>query len=117
MQSLAEKHDQIDENICRIVSVCLDRVKQDYPDARIILYGSQAAGRADQYSDIDVIVLLPGSVSSPQKNSVHDLLYEIGLENNVVISAFIRSEQQWEGSLSRASLLYKSVQSEGILVK
>ncbi len=43
-------------------------------------------------------------------------LYEIGLECDIVISAIIKSISYWEQPISKATLLYQSIQSEGILV-
>jgi predicted nucleotidyltransferase len=91
-------------------------INQNYPDASIILYGSQARNQATEYSDIDIIVLLERQISVKQKTEVHDIIYDIGLEYDVVISAFIRSRQNWQSPISQASPLYKSVQNEGILI-
>jgi len=112
-----EKQNQLDGHIRKVLYECYRRVTEHHPDARIILYGSRARGQGREYSDLDIIVLLDGSISQQQKNHLHDILYEIGLENDVVISAFIRTNQQWEKPVSRATGLYKSVQNEGILIE
>lgn len=117
MYKLTEKQDQLDNHIRKVLHECYSRVTEHYPNARIILYGSQARGQAGEYSDLDMIVLLNEGISQQHKNHIHDLLYEIGLENDVVISAFIKTTQQWEQPISRATSLYKSVQNEGILIK
>lgn len=116
MYTLKEKQNQLNDNIQKILSKCSRKINRHYPDAGIILYGSQARNQATEYSDIDIIVLLDGQVSEKQKKEIHASIYEIGLEYDVVISALIKSRQKWQSPLSQASPLYKSVQNEGILV-
>jgi uncharacterized protein len=91
-------------------------VRQDYPDAKIVLYGSQARGEAMPDSDVDMLILLNSDPSSRERSRIHDRLYEIGLEHNVVISAIIESAARWEKPISRATPLYQATQNEGILV-
>jgi predicted nucleotidyltransferase len=116
MYKLKDKQDQLDDNIQKILSKCYQQISCDYPGVSIILYGSQARNQAGEFSDIDIIVLLEGQVSEKTRKDIHDRIYEIGLEEDVVISAFIKSRQSWQSPISQASPLYKSVQNEGILI-
>jgi hypothetical protein len=77
---------------------------------------SQARGEATPESDIDILILLNSGISSQERNGIHDMLYEIGLEHDVAISVPIKSISHWELPMSRATSLYQAVQNEGILV-
>lgn len=116
MYSLAQKQNQLDGRIQKILALCTGAVKAAYPDARIILYGSQARGQATEASDLDLLVIFAENLSWNAKNAIHDKLYEIGLQYDMVISTVIKDNAAWEQPLFRATSLYHSIQNEGIVL-
>ncbi len=116
MCGLSQNQNQLDEHIRNVLTLCAEAMHEKYSDARIILYGSQARGQATEQSDLDLLVLQSSKMSTHEKNSIHDALYEIGLENDIVISALIKSVPDWERPISKATPLYQAIQKEGILV-
>ncbi len=116
MYRLEQKQNQLDKHIREVLSKCVEAVHRIYPQAQIILYGSQARGDASLESDMDILILTASELSAREKNTLHDRVYEIGLEADIVISVLIKSTPYWESAISQASPLYKSIQSEGILV-
>jgi predicted nucleotidyltransferase len=116
MYGFHQKKDQLSEPVRVLLLRCVAAVHRDYPDAKIILYGSQARGEATPESDVDMLILLSSDISSQERSRIHDRLYEIGLECDAVISAAIRSVSHWERPMSKATSLYQAVQEEGILV-
>ena len=116
MYKLAEKSTLLDAKLQNILSKCTSNVRQYDSNARVILYGSQARGQATEYSDIDLLLLLSSDLATELKNQIHDSLYDISLENDIVISMIIKTESNWEQPISQATPLYQSIQSEGILV-
>ncbi|MDE6535386.1 MAG: nucleotidyltransferase domain-containing protein [Muribaculaceae bacterium] len=69
---------------------CLQRVA---PDASILLYGSQARGDARADSDIDLLILLPDSLSPAEfvrrKLDISGHIYDLSLELGKEISPLI----------------------------
>ncbi len=63
-----------------------------------------------------MLILLDSEITSQERSAIHDRLYEIGLEHDMVISAMIESVPHWEQPMSKATSLYRAVQDEGILV-
>ncbi len=116
MRKLTEKQDSLDTRIRSILSECTEKVCQYDSDARVILYGSQARGQATAYSDLDLLVLLSSEISCDLNNQIHDSIYEVALEKDIVISTIIKSRSSWELPISQATPLYQSIQNEGILV-
>ena len=116
MYGFQQKESQLSESVRVVVLRCVQAVHRDYPDAKIILYGSQARGEAMPESDVDILVLLRSEISSQERSRIHDRLYEIGLECDAVISIMIKNIPHWEQPMSRATSLYQAIQNEGILV-
>lgn len=61
----------------------------------VILYGSFANGRANEASDIDIAVVLKGSVDKAEEISkIHDAVYHLSLEYCQLISIYPLSEEE-----------------------
>ena len=116
MYSFAEKEPILHTQIKNVLLRCRDVVHSDYPNAQIILYGSQARGQAQPESDVDLLVLLDQEVPSATKKHIHDLLYDIALAEDVVISSIIKNRRKWNLPISQATPLYQTIQKEGIKV-
>jgi predicted nucleotidyltransferase len=81
---------------------------------RLMLYGSQARGDAEPGSDIDVLVVLAGSVRPGEEiRRTGDTTAAISLENNVVISCAFISGERFE---REESPLMINVRREGVLL-
>ena len=117
MRNLAEKEELLEPRIKQIVLACRDAIRVNYPTAGIVLYGSQARNQACPESDIDLLVLLNEDVTAAKKRIIRDTLYEISLAEDSVISTIVRSYDTWNSPISKATLLYKIVQQEGIKVE
>lgn len=117
MKSVTNLDKVLDIQVKMVLLACRDAVCQSYPDAHIILYGSQARGQAGPESDLDLLVLLNSGVSSEITRSIRDMLYEIGLQNDIVISVIVRSLDTWNSAIWQATALYKEIEKEGINVK
>jgi len=116
MYGFQDKQTQLTEAVRVLLLRCAEAVQKEDPDARIILYGSQARGNATAESDVDILVLLSSHLPSQDRSRIHDRLYEIGLDCDLAISAIIKSVPSWEQPISRATPLYRAIQEEGILV-
>ncbi len=116
MYNLAEKEKLLEPRIKQIVLACRDVIRANYPTADIVLYGSQARKQAGTESDIDLLVLLKEKVTPAKKRIIRDMLYDISLAEDSVISTIIRNQDTWNSPISQATLLYRIIQQEGIQV-
>ena len=90
-----------------------DVVRRVEPGARVILYGSRARGDARPDSDWDLLILVNGAVTHERKEALRDQLYDLELETGAVLSAIIRSVEEWETPLSRAMPFHVAVSRDG----
>lgn len=81
---------------------------------QIILYGSWARGDANDNSDIDLMIVLSGKVSPGKEiDRMIDIIYEIALKHDTLISIYPVSEKEL---LCNKGPVLLNVKREGIVV-
>lgn len=81
--------------------------------AEVFLFGSRARGDAQEDSDWDILILVPGSVMLKQEQAFRHKLFELELEYGQAISTFVYSKADWSGK-HRVTPLYRNIIREGI---
>ena len=84
------------------------------PGAEIILYGSRARGDANPLSDWDFLVLLDRPKDNRLEARIKDLLYDLELETNTVLSSIIRSRKEWLSPKYSVMPFKKEIDKEGV---
>ena len=84
---------------------------------QVILFGSYARGDYEEYSDVDVMILVDLKDDEIKKltNEVIEISSNIGLENDILISPIIKDINQFNSWLP-VMPFYKNVISEGVTV-
>jgi len=80
----------------------------------VIMFGSAARGTCDSESDIDVLVLIPGEVTTRLEEDVFDIAYPIELSRNVIFGIIVYSNEFWNSGPAAAMPLHKNISREGI---
>lgn len=82
----------------QIVSRIAQNLRKVAPDAKAILYGSEARGDARPDSDIDVLVILPDNYDtfSQRKIEITESLYDVELATGVSVSPLVVLKSLWE---------------------
>ncbi|MBQ3541368.1 MAG: nucleotidyltransferase domain-containing protein [Phascolarctobacterium sp.] len=81
----------------------------------VILYGSVARGTASSESDIDVALLIKGSLSSVTENELSDFIVDMNLKYDKVFSVIdidIDNYEKWKA----VAPFYKNVKQDGIVL-
>lgn len=65
------------------------------PDAKVILFGSQANGTATEESDWDVLVLTKQEVDWALEEKLHKKVFPLNVQMATSISLLIVQEQNW----------------------
>ena len=89
----------------RILREFATRLRERFNHARIWAYGSRAKGTADWDSDFDICIVLD-KVDSEAERFIRDIAWELGFENDRVITTFIIDQEGFEhGPMSESSLV------------
>ena len=97
-----------------ILTTCKHILNDHYGDKfqGLILYGSMARGHTDNFSDIDLLVLLNKPFNYFQElRKIVELLYPVQLESENLISAKPAAKEEFE---SGKILLYRLAKREGL---
>ena len=84
---------------------------------KIILYGSYARGDYRKNSDLDIMVLTDLSEEEivDMRTELWDYSYDIGLDNDIVISALLKNIDDFNYWLDTLPF-YMNVQKEGVVL-
>lgn len=85
--------------------------------SQIIVYGSYEREDYNDYSDVDVMILVKMSEAEIKKieNEIYDLAFEIEMNTGVDISPVIKNENQYE-YWSDTLPYYKNIKREGVVI-
>jgi predicted nucleotidyltransferase len=78
-------------------------------------FGSRARGKADWDSDLDLYIETD-VLDKSKYNLIQDITWEVGFDNDIVISPIIVSKDQLESTVFRATPIYQAIQTEGITI-
>lgn len=88
-------------------------LKIKYNIVEFIVFGSKAKGTDDSDSDVDVMITLL-DYSKDDENQIDDLIYEINLKFNCLITALFFGKNEIEFGPVSESPVYKKIRQEGI---
>ena len=90
----------LDKKIMTLLRRIKSYLHEKYGDLikEVILYGSYARGEADEDSDVDVLVIVSDFISPWEvRRGLSDILYDIFLEENKLISVVVLPESHFKG--------------------
>ncbi len=82
----------------------------DLIDFRV--FGSRARGDMEEDSDMDVFVEVE-SLNKELRERIFEVVWEVGFENNIVISSLIFTRDEVENSPLKVSPIVKNIFEEG----
>ena len=89
-------------------------LRQQFPIAAAMLFGSKARGEADSESDIDLLVLTRRELNANERDAAVDSVFDLQLKWNVVISLLIASQEQWNAGVYRVLPIRQEFERDGI---
>lgn len=96
------------------LKIFIKRVNKKFNPEKIILFGSYAQGKANEYSDIDILVI-SNKFKKMKENERFSKLYKLSEDLYPDINAFGFTPEEIKKA-SRVSILYEAVKT-GILLQ
>lgn len=97
----------------KILNQFFARVHERFSDARVWAFGSRARGDATWDSDFDVFVVL-SKVNQKAERWIRDIAWEVGFENERVITTVLIDKEQFESGPMSESTIVANILREGI---
>jgi uncharacterized protein len=89
-------------------------LRERFPVAQVILFGSKARGDDQVESDIDLLVLTRGPITHAVKRQMTHAVFNLQLSHNVVLSMMVVPLEQWENGVYQVLPIRQEVEREGV---
>ena len=99
----------------KVVHLLKGRIQTITPVKRVIVFGSRARGDAVEESDLDVFIEME-KLTPEIRRQLYDIAWEIGFENDRVISLFLTTTLGLAEGLLSANPILKVIEREGVTV-
>jgi predicted nucleotidyltransferase len=96
-----------------ILDIFSQRLLQRFPNARIWAFGSRARGDASWDSDFDICIVLD-YMDDTIDQWIRDVAWEVGFENERVITTVVLDKYQFEKGPMSESTLIATILQEGV---
>ncbi len=106
---------QFDVKDIKLLQKIKQVVHKILPERTLIFFGSRARGEASPDSDWDILVLTE-TVTYELEHNLWASIFDIELDEGVIINLLILPKDEWENGHFRNHPLHRNVETEGILI-
>jgi predicted nucleotidyltransferase len=101
----------IDKN--KILVDLKNHLIKNYGDSvkHVILFGSQARGDSQEYSDYDILIVLGKDYSSKDENHILDLCYDIDLKYDILLDIHLISNKELSSIRGKQPVFINAIKS------
>jgi len=91
-------------------------VKSQFPVEEIILFGSNARGDHDAFSDIDLLLVTTKSFHWKDEKAIVEILFDVGMAYDVVFTPLFVSKEEWKGGAFARFPIYAEILRDGAVI-
>ncbi len=97
----------------QILSDLKNHLRTHYGDSvkDIILFGSQALGNSNEFSDYDVLIVLENDYTGKDENLILDLCFDINLKYNIILDVHVISNSELTSIRGRQAVFVNAIKS------
>lgn len=104
------------QNEREAIEAAVKKLKKEFLVDKIVLFGSKARGEADQHSDIDLLIVTSHPLHWKEEKAIVEILFDIGLQYNVIFSSIFSSNDEWENGLFGQFPIYHEIIKDGAVI-
>lgn len=93
-----------------------NKLLKRFSEVELILFGSKVRGDFEEFSDIDILILVDKNVDQRLKDDIIEIAYDIELKYDIVFGFIIENKKSWRSSRYKVMPIYQNVEREGIIV-
>jgi len=96
-----------------ILSELKEHLIENYGDSvkDVVLFGSQARGDSNKFSDYDVLIILKKVCSGKDENKILDLCYDIDLKHDILLDVHIISNNELKTIRGKQPIFVNAIKS------
>lgn len=108
----------MNQEIKMVIDAFKKRLKQEFIDrlCQVIIFGSCADETASAMSDIDVAVILNGTIDWHTRQKIYDMAFEAEGDSGRVLNVTVFSRDEFESRSIESLLLVEEIKTQGIPV-
>jgi predicted nucleotidyltransferase len=91
-------------------------LRQRFPIAKVVLFGSKARGDAGPDSDLDVLVLTTRRLSDLERRQILSELYDLSLAAGAFLSPLVVPLDEWASGRASVLPIHREVERDGVLL-
>lgn len=91
-------------------------IRENWPEARLKVFGSKINGTADEESDLDTLVELPLAITGDVRRRIIHRVFEINLASGTNLSVLIVSQEEWEQGYLTLLPIHSEVEEGSIIL-
>lgn len=92
-----------------------NRLSREMEIIELRAFGSRVPETNDEYSDLDIYIQVP-ALTRDLKKKIHEISWEVGFENNMVISTLVFSRNEITNTPAKSSPIVKNIYKYGIAI-
>ena len=98
------------------IKIAVKMLKSHFPVSNVILFGSKVRGEDDEHSDIDFLLVTSRALNWKEEKAVVELLFDIGIEYDVIFSPLFASSDEWDGWIFVQFPVYEEIRRDGAII-
>jgi len=113
---MVAKIKNLNDNQLKAIETFITRVKQKYTLAEAIAFGSAISGRAEEGSDLDILVVTEYKLNHRDRHCIQNISTETNWEFDTNISPTIVDRENWEHGMYSLLLIKDEVDRDGVSI-